>query len=132
MICLVPLSIIAMGIEAYFALQGAEGGFSFWPRLFYAPLSLVVMIVTVIIASKVSENNVFLRFLTFVGSISLELYLIHLSAVGFIQKMELGIDINKGISSILINIILIVIAFGLSILIHKATDKIRNSIRRVA
>lgn len=51
------INIVTLAVEAYYCLQGASVAYSFWPRLFYFPLCLSMMVIVCAIFNAFSLHK---------------------------------------------------------------------------
>lgn len=76
----IGVNVVSLFGEAFFALQGAEVAYSFWPRLLYFPLA-VSFVVIVSVCFEYFENfktkRIVSSLLSWVGAITLEVYLLN-------------------------------------------------------
>lgn len=70
------INIVTLVVEAYYCLQGASVAYSFWPRLFYFPLCLSMMVIVCAIFNAFGLYK-FKCIIKLLGGVTLEIYLLN-------------------------------------------------------
>lgn len=107
------VNILVLAVEAYYCLQGASVVYSFWPRLFYFPLclSLMVMVCFMFELFRLERTRHLLKFF---GGITLEIYLLN--------QRFIDVFSNNIHNLILANIVGIFLTIILSWIIHSLVN----------
>lgn len=109
------VNILVLAVEAYYCLQGASVAYSFWPRLFYFPLclSLMVMVCFMFELFRLERTRHLLKFF---GGITLEIYLLN--------QRFIDIFSNNIHNLIIANIVGILLTIILSWIIHSLVNMV--------
>lgn len=109
-------NIIILGIEAYYCLQGAEAAYSFWPRLFYFPLSISFIFIVCYIFDSWSLVKL-KKSLNLLGGVTLEIYLLNQRFINLFDALIKNVYLSNFIGIVLTVIVSFIINRVMRILI---------------
>lgn len=115
------VNMIFLLVQGYFALQGSEQYYSYFPRLCYGPLA-ITFIVMAVSCFETQKFKVVQKIFAFLGEMTLEIYLLNSKLIGGFSRFVT--KINNGRLVLLANVLAVVTTITLAFYMHKIIKKI--------
>ena len=124
----IGVNVVSLFGEAFFALQGAEVAYSFWPRLLYFPLAISFVVIAIVCFEHFDNSKTKYKvslLLSWVGAITLEVYLLNQRLINRCCILFETLFGYQNMKTIIIgNVLGVVLTFVFGYLLHIITIKI--------